>query len=185
MRYWSLNVTSAPLSWMPVHAEPMRMRTNVVYFRVIRRLYRREWNWLMYEPASMITDKGSRRVTSYFYSALHCIFGKQFRFVYVCFVFVCVCVCAYVCLCLCVCQSVRLIRNMKSYCQSSASKSDTDNWLRRSALDFWSYASGQTPDAVTLASDLKGHRPRCIKFVFECKSEKSNTNWFLTNQNRA
>ena len=37
---------SAPLSSMPVHAEPLRMRTNVVYFRVMRRLYRREWNWL-------------------------------------------------------------------------------------------------------------------------------------------
>ena len=31
---------------MLVHAEPLRMRTNVVYFWVIRRLYRREWNWL-------------------------------------------------------------------------------------------------------------------------------------------
>ena len=39
-------VTSAPLSWMPVHAEPLRMRTNVEDFRVIRRLYCREWNLL-------------------------------------------------------------------------------------------------------------------------------------------
>ena len=39
MRYRREFVTSAPLSWMPVHAEPLRMRTNVVYFRVIRRLY--------------------------------------------------------------------------------------------------------------------------------------------------
>ena len=28
-----------PLLWMPVHAEPLRMRTNVVHFRVMRRLY--------------------------------------------------------------------------------------------------------------------------------------------------
>ena len=47
LRYWRPFVTSAPLSSMPVHAEPLRMRTNVVKnFRVIRRLYRREWNWL-------------------------------------------------------------------------------------------------------------------------------------------
>ena len=26
--------------------EPLRMRTNVVYFRVMRRLYHRKWNWL-------------------------------------------------------------------------------------------------------------------------------------------
>ena len=35
IRYWRPFVTSAPLSRMPVHAEPLRMRTNVVYFRVI------------------------------------------------------------------------------------------------------------------------------------------------------
>ena len=29
------------------------------------------------------------------------------------------------------------------------------------------------------------HRPRCIKLAFERKSDKSNANWFLTNQNRA
>ena len=29
-----------------VHALLLRMRTNVVYFRVMRRLCRREWNWL-------------------------------------------------------------------------------------------------------------------------------------------
>ena len=46
MRYWREFVTSAPLSWLPVHAEPLRMCTNVVYFRVIRRMYRRKWNWL-------------------------------------------------------------------------------------------------------------------------------------------
>ena len=32
---------------------------------------------------------------------------------------------------------------------------------------------------------LNRQRPRCIKFAFERKSEKSNANWFLTNQNRA
>ena len=46
IRYWRPFVTSAPLSLMPVHAEPLRMRTNVVYFRVMQRLYRCEWNWL-------------------------------------------------------------------------------------------------------------------------------------------
>ena len=46
IRYWRPFVTSAPLSWMPVHAEPLRMRTNVLYFRVMRRLYRREWHLL-------------------------------------------------------------------------------------------------------------------------------------------
>ena len=29
-----------------VHALPLRMHTNVVYFRVMRKLCRREWNWL-------------------------------------------------------------------------------------------------------------------------------------------
>ena len=42
IRYWRPFVTSPPLSWMPVKAEPLRMRTNVVYFRVMRRLYRCE-----------------------------------------------------------------------------------------------------------------------------------------------
>ena len=36
IRYRREFVTSAPLTWMPVHAEPLRMRTNVVYF----------WPWL-------------------------------------------------------------------------------------------------------------------------------------------
>ena len=69
MRYRREFVTSAPLSWMSVHAEPLRMSTNVVDFMVIRRLYHREWNWLPY-AWTMTTDKGSPRVTSYFYSAL-------------------------------------------------------------------------------------------------------------------
>ena len=41
-----------------VHAQLLCMRTNVVYFRVMRRLCRREWNWLwnwLREPASMTT----------------------------------------------------------------------------------------------------------------------------------
>ena len=47
IRYWRPFVTSALLSWMLVHTEPLRMRTNVVYkFRVIRRLYRRKVEWL-------------------------------------------------------------------------------------------------------------------------------------------
>ena len=65
IRYRRPFVTSAPLSWMQDHAEPMRMRTNVVYFRVMRRLYRREWNWLCLNQQTMTTDKGSRRVTAY------------------------------------------------------------------------------------------------------------------------
>ena len=32
----------APLSWKAVHAKPLRMCTNVVDFKVMRRLYRRE-----------------------------------------------------------------------------------------------------------------------------------------------
>ena len=42
IRYWRQFITSAPLSSMPVHAEPLCMRTNVVDFRVMRTLYRRE-----------------------------------------------------------------------------------------------------------------------------------------------
>ena len=36
----------APLSCLAGSRGLMRMRTNIVYFRVMRRLYRREWNWL-------------------------------------------------------------------------------------------------------------------------------------------
>ena len=46
MRYRREFVTSAPLSCHAGSRGPMRMRTNIVYFRVMRRLYRREWNWL-------------------------------------------------------------------------------------------------------------------------------------------
>ena len=46
IRYWRPFVTSAPLSCHAGSRGPMRMCTNVVYFRVMRRLYRREWNWL-------------------------------------------------------------------------------------------------------------------------------------------
>ena len=65
IRYWRPFVTSAPLSRMPVHAEPLHMCTNVVYFRVMRRLYHCEWNWLCVNQQTRTTDKGSRRVTSY------------------------------------------------------------------------------------------------------------------------
>ena len=58
----------APLSCLAGSRGLMRMRTNIVYFRATRRLYRREWNWTMIltmrEPASMTTDTWSRRVTS-------------------------------------------------------------------------------------------------------------------------
>ena len=72
MRYWSPNVTSAPLSWKAllswkaVHAEPLRMRTNVVDFRVMRRLYRREWNWLCVNqhPWQRTRGHGVWRLTS-------------------------------------------------------------------------------------------------------------------------
>ena len=43
---------------MQVHAEPLRMRTNVEHFRVMRRLYRQEWNWLCVNQQTMTTDKG-------------------------------------------------------------------------------------------------------------------------------
>ena len=46
MRYRREFVTSAPLSCHAGSRGPMRMRTNVVYIRVMRRLCRREWNWL-------------------------------------------------------------------------------------------------------------------------------------------
>ena len=75
IRYWRLFVTSAPLSWMQVHAEPLRMCTNVVYFRVMRRLYHRKWNWLCVNQQTMTTDKGSRWVMSYSNSALLNSFG--------------------------------------------------------------------------------------------------------------
>ena len=55
--YWRPFVTSTPLSWIVVHSEPLRLRTNVVYFRVMRRLYRRECNWLAYAWTS-IHDNG-------------------------------------------------------------------------------------------------------------------------------
>ena len=70
IRHWRPFVNSAPLSWMQVHAEALRTRTNVVYFRVMRRLCRREWNWLCENQHTMTTDKGSRRVTSYSNSVL-------------------------------------------------------------------------------------------------------------------
>ena len=38
---------------------------------------------------------------------------------------------------------------------------------------------------VRRALMLCNNWPRCMKFVFERKSEKSNANWVLTNQNRA
>ena len=46
MRYRREFVTSAPLSCHAGSRGSMRMRTNVVYVRVMQRLYRREWNWL-------------------------------------------------------------------------------------------------------------------------------------------
>ena len=49
---------------------------DVVDFRVMRRLCRREWNWLWREPTfmgSMTTDTWSRRVTSDFNSVLHLV----------------------------------------------------------------------------------------------------------------
>ena len=38
---------------------------------------------------------------------------------------------------------------------------------------------------LSLPLSFSCHWPRCIKFAFERKSEKSNANWVLTNQNRA
>ena len=42
IRYWRPFVISAPLSCLAGSHGPMRMRTNIVYFRVMRRLYRRD-----------------------------------------------------------------------------------------------------------------------------------------------
>ena len=55
-----------------VHALLLRMRTNVVYFRVMRRLCRREWNWLWnrlcvnqhsWDPWQRTRDYGVWRLT--------------------------------------------------------------------------------------------------------------------------
>ena len=58
---------------MPVHAEPLRMRTNVVYFRVMRRLYHREWNWLCVNqhPWQRTRGHGVWRRTAIAHNDLH------------------------------------------------------------------------------------------------------------------
>ena len=66
MRYRREFVSSAPLSCHAGSRGPMRMRTNVVYFRVMRRLYRREWNWLCVNqhPWQRTRGHGVWRLTS-------------------------------------------------------------------------------------------------------------------------
>ena len=66
IRYWRPFVTSAPLSCHAGSRGPMRMRTNVVYFRVMRRLYRREWYWLCMNqhPWQRTRGHGVWRLTS-------------------------------------------------------------------------------------------------------------------------
>ena len=59
------------ISWFTRDALPLRMHTNVVDFRVMRRLCRREWNWQSvnqhsWDPRQRTT--WSRRVTSDFNS---------------------------------------------------------------------------------------------------------------------
>ena len=44
----------------------------------------------------------------------------------------------------------------------------------------WKWGWGEE----TVIFAIVTHWPRCITFVFERKSEISNANWFLTNQNR-
>ena len=59
----------APLSCLAGSRGLMRMCTNIVYFRVMRRLYRREWNWLWYwlcvnlHPWQRSRDHGVWRLT--------------------------------------------------------------------------------------------------------------------------
>ena len=74
-------VNSTPMSWMPVHAEPLHMRTNVVDFRVIRRLYRREWNWLCVNqhPWQRTRGHGEWRCTSIAHWHHFCHFRKLSR----------------------------------------------------------------------------------------------------------
>ena len=57
--------------------------------------------------------------------------------------------------------------------------------LSRSATGFYlHYVYAPSIQALAHSGALVKW-PRCIKFAFERKSEKSNANWFLTNQNRA
>ena len=63
-----------------VHALLLRMHTNVVDFRVMRRLCRREWNWQSvnqhsWDPRQRTT--WSRRVTSDFNSVLHTMYKSM------------------------------------------------------------------------------------------------------------
>ena len=55
----------APLSCLAGSRGLMRMHTNIVYFRVMRRLYRRKWNWLCVNlhPWQRIRDHGVWRLT--------------------------------------------------------------------------------------------------------------------------
>ena len=50
-----------------VHALLLRMRTNIVYFRVMRRLYCREWNWLCVNqhPWQRTRDHGVWRMNDF------------------------------------------------------------------------------------------------------------------------
>ena len=66
-----------------VHTLILRMHTNVVYFRVMRRLYRRKWNWLWnwwcvnkhsWAPWQWPRDHGLWRLTLTAY--LHCRMSK-------------------------------------------------------------------------------------------------------------
>ena len=80
MRYRREFVTSAPLSCHAGSRGPMRMRTNVVYFRVgedCTVAMKLTMKLTMREPASMTTDTWSRRVTSDFYSALKTFIFKH------------------------------------------------------------------------------------------------------------
>ena len=60
----------APLSCLAGSRGLMRMRTNIVYFRVMRRLYRRELNWLCVNlhPWQRTRDHGVWRLTLTAYS---------------------------------------------------------------------------------------------------------------------
>ena len=58
-----------------VHALLLRMRTNVVYFRVLQRLCRREWNWLCVSqhPWQRTCDHGVWHLTSTAHSGSFCL----------------------------------------------------------------------------------------------------------------
>ena len=81
MRYRREFVTSAPMSCHASSRGPMRMRTNVVDFRVMQRLYRRKWNWLCVNqhPWQRTRGHGVWRLTS----IAHCQVSTGTKYLYI------------------------------------------------------------------------------------------------------